>query len=51
MKKVKSAGIALGAAASVLFTPALAFAEGTESGGVDILIPRLPSSFPRSSSS
>ena len=41
MKNVKSAGIALGAAASVLFTPALAFAEGTESGGADILIPKM----------
>ena len=46
MKKVKSAGIALGAAASVLFTPALAFAEGTESGGVDILIPKIAEFIP-----
>ncbi|MFR2951327.1 MAG: ATP synthase F0 subunit B, partial [Collinsella intestinalis] len=46
MKNVKSAGIALGAAASVLFTPALAFAEGTESGGVDILIPKIAEFIP-----
>ena len=46
MKNVKSAGIALGAAASVLFTPALAFAEGTESGGADILIPKMAEFIP-----
>ena len=41
MKNVERAGIALGDAASVLLTPALAFAEGTESGGADILIPKM----------
>ena len=41
MKNVTRAGITLGAAASVLSAPALAFAEGTESGGADILIPKM----------
>ena len=42
MKNVTRAGIMLGAAASVLSAPALAFAEGTESsGGADILIPKM----------
>lgn len=41
MNKFERAGITLGAAASVLLTPALAFAEGGESGGVDILIPKM----------
>lgn len=40
MKNVIRAGITLGAAASVLSAPALAFAEGSESGGADILIPK-----------
>lgn len=40
MKYVTRAGITLGAAASVLSAPALAFAEGSESGGADILIPK-----------
>lgn len=41
MKNVTRAGIALGAAAPVMLTPALAFAEEAESsGGVDILIPK-----------
>ena len=40
MKNVTRAGITLGAAASVLSAPALAFAEGSESGGADILIPK-----------
>ena len=41
MKNVERAGVALGAFASVLLTPTLAFAEGTESGGADILIPKM----------
>lgn len=42
MKNVERAAIALGAGASVLLTPALAFAEGAESsGGADILIPKM----------
>ena len=41
MKNVTRAGITLGAAASVLSAPALAFAEGSESGGADILIPKM----------
>ncbi len=40
MKNVIRAGITLGAAASVLSAPTLAFAEGSESGGADILIPK-----------
>lgn len=41
MKKFERTGIAFGAAASVLLTPALAFADGGESGGADILIPKM----------
>lgn len=42
MKNVERAGIALGAGASVLLAPALAFADGAESsGGADILIPKM----------
>ena len=40
MKFVERAGIALGAAAPVLLMPAMAFAEGTESSGAEILIPK-----------
>lgn len=41
MKFVERAGIALGASASVLLVPALAFAEEAESSGADILIPKM----------
>ena len=40
MKFVERAGIALGAAAPILLMPAMAFAEGTESSGAEILIPK-----------
>ena len=40
MKIVELAGIALGAAAPMLFMPALAFAEESESSGAAILIPK-----------
>ncbi len=41
MKFVERTGIALGASASVLLVPALAFAEEAESSGADILIPKM----------
>lgn len=41
MKNVERAGITFGAAALTFFAPTLAFAEGTESGGADILIPKM----------
>ena len=41
MKNVTRVRIALGVTASVSSVPALAFAEGTESGGADILIPKM----------
>ena len=40
MKFVERAGIAFGAAAPVLLVPAMAFAEGAESSGAEILIPK-----------
>lgn len=46
MKNVTRMKIALGVAASVSSVPALAFAEGTESGGADILIPKMAEFLP-----